>query len=117
MRILLLGDNSLSLELVEFFKGYRQRSYLSEEKVNLELIKKLGLHRKWAFASDEFATPFGKDGQWDSRMITTANQPVFIDNKLMIYYSGTNFNHGCGEYEKEIEEHHMSGISFAEVAI
>ncbi len=90
---------------------------MSEEEVDLELIKKFGLHRKWAFASDELAVIFGKDGEWDSGMITTANQPVFIDNKLMIYYSGTNFDHGCGEYEKEIGEHHTSGISFTEVAI
>ncbi|MDW8302240.1 MAG: hypothetical protein RML38_07220 [Bacteroidia bacterium] len=38
-------------------------------------------------------------------MIITANQPIDSkDNSLVIYYSGANFTHGYGEYDKPYED-------------
>ncbi len=51
--------------------------------------------RNWKRLSDKpliALTP----GGWDSDMLYTANAPLFLKDKILIYYGGSNFSHGVG---------------------
>ena len=37
-------------------------------------------------------------------MITTANQPVFLRDRILLYYGGANFSHSAGEKGNEYNE-------------
>lgn len=54
--------------------------------------------RNWKRVSDKPFIPLSKDG-WDTDMLYTANAPVFLRDKTLIYYSGSNFSHGIGHEE------------------
>jgi len=52
--------------------------------------------RNWKRLSDKpliSLTP----GGWDSDMLYTANAPLFLKDKILVYYGGSNFSHGVGE--------------------
>lgn len=93
----------------EFLKGTH------EGKIEVYLAHSKDCMR-WELVSEEPVIPVGEEGSWDSGMITTANQPNTVEGEAFrTYYSGTNFKHGTGEYERELKEYHSSGISFVEV--
>jgi len=73
--------------------------------------------RKWELVSDEPVIPLGKEGEWDSGMITTANQPIFMEDRFIIYYGGANFSHGYGEYEKLYEDWNRFCIGFCKIEL
>jgi len=37
----------------------------------------------------------GNPGEWDSGFITTANEALRIGDEVWLYYSGSNYSHGC----------------------
>jgi hypothetical protein len=37
----------------------------------------------------------GKVGEWDSGFITTANEALRVGDEVWLYYSGSNYSHGC----------------------
>ncbi|WPM32361.1 hypothetical protein IAE16_01475 [Hydrogenobacter sp. T-2] len=73
--------------------------------------------RKWELVSDEPIIPLGKEGEWDSGTLSTANQPLSGQDRLIIYYSGGNGSHGCGEYEKPYDKEYRACIGFAEILL
>ncbi len=73
--------------------------------------------RKWELVSDEPVIPLGKEGEWDSGTLSTANQPLFGQDRLIIYYSGGNGSHGCGEYEKPYDKEYRACIGFADILL
>ena len=44
--------------------------------------------------------PLGETGEWDSGMIHPASMPVFLEDEIRFYYSGTPFGHG-GDKERD----------------
>ncbi|MCS7307971.1 MAG: hypothetical protein NZ526_05410, partial [Aquificaceae bacterium] len=71
---------------------------------------------KWELVSEEPVIPLGKEGEWDSGMITTANQPLFKeDGNVLIYYSGANFSHGHGEIDMPYEKDDSMCIGISEM--
>ena len=52
--------------------------------------------KHWKRISDSPLIPLSPSG-WDKGMITTANQPLFEEDKILLYYGGANFNHGADE--------------------
>lgn len=39
--------------------------------------------------------PQGPPGDWDSGFITTANEALRVGDEVWLYYSGSNYSHGC----------------------
>jgi hypothetical protein len=37
----------------------------------------------------------GNPGEWDSGFITTANEALRVGDEVWLYYSGSNYSHGC----------------------
>ncbi|MEN3034247.1 MAG: hypothetical protein ABDH18_04590 [Aquificaceae bacterium] len=73
---------------------------------------------KWELVSDEPVISLGKEEEWDSGMVTTANQPINSgDGKLIIYYSGSNFTHGYGHYDKPYENSHRFCTGRSEITL
>ncbi|ADO45723.1 hypothetical protein Hydth_1338 [Hydrogenobacter thermophilus TK-6] len=97
-----------------FFIDYEFERGTHEGKIGLYLAySKDSLH--WQRLSDEPLIPLE---DWHNGMITTANQPIIEGNRLKIYYSGANFTHGYGEYEKPFDEKkHRACIGLAEFEI
>jgi hypothetical protein len=46
-------------------------------------------------------------------MITTATQPLFLDDEIRVYYGGANFDHAAGEKDNPYDEEiHRFSIGF-----
>jgi hypothetical protein len=54
--------------------------------------------KSWKRFSDSPLIPLNHSG-WDTGMITTASQPLFAKDKILLYYGGANFSHGVDEKE------------------
>src|SRR5712692_4015970 len=52
--------------------------------------------KTWKRFSDSPLIPLSPSG-WDTGMITTATQPLFEKDKILLYYGGANFSHGTEE--------------------
>ena len=39
--------------------------------------------------------PQGNPGEWDCGFITTANEALRVGDEIWLYYSGSNYSHGC----------------------
>ena len=39
--------------------------------------------------------PQGSPGEWDCGFITTANEALRVGDEIWLYYSGSNYSHGC----------------------
>jgi hypothetical protein len=59
--------------------------------------------KSWKRFSDAPLIPLDA-GSWDSGMITTAGQPLFLPDCVRIYYGGANFDHAAGEKGKPYDE-------------
>ena len=71
--------------------------------------------RSWKRLSDEPLISLSRGG-WDSDMIYTANAPVFLKDKILVYYGGSNFSHGVGHEGMPYDlERHGFKIGVAEV--
>ncbi len=68
--------------------------------------------KSWRRLSDTPLIPLGAES-WDSGMITTATQPLFLDDEIRVYYGGANFDHAAGEKDNPYdEEKHRFSIGF-----
>lgn len=95
------GDGYLGLLWV-FFIDYEIEQGTHEGKIEVFLASSAD-GKNWQRLSDTPlipASPFG----WDAGMITTANQPVILKDRILLYYGGSNFSHGSGEKGKEYDE-------------
>ncbi|MDW8463845.1 MAG: hypothetical protein RML10_09755 [Geminocystis sp.] len=73
---------------------------------------------KWELVSEEPVIPLGKEGEWDSGMISTANQPTKLENnRLFIFYSGANFTHGRGEQDMDYQHSDRCCIGVCEIEL
>ncbi len=88
------GDGYLGL-LWLFLIDYEIERGTHEGKIEVYLAGS-GDGRSWKRWFDEPLIPLSQTG-WDSGMITTASQPLFIDGGIHLYYGGANFSHGVGE--------------------
>jgi hypothetical protein len=52
--------------------------------------------KSWTRFSETPFIPLSPSG-WDTGMITTANLPLFDQDKILLYYGGSNMSHGAGE--------------------
>jgi hypothetical protein len=59
--------------------------------------------KNWKRFSDSPLIPVSHSG-WDSGIITTASQPLFAKDKILLYYGGANFSHGVDEKEDLYDE-------------
>lgn len=71
--------------------------------------------RRWEIVDEEPIIPLGKEGEWDSGIITTCNLPLEREYGLRVYYSGMNHSHGYGEYEKPYQEQHKACIGYCDI--
>ncbi|RMH01875.1 MAG: hypothetical protein D6699_06470, partial [Aquificota bacterium] len=94
-----------------FFIEYEFERGTHEGKIGLYLAySKDGIN--WQRISDE---PLIGWEDWHTGMLCTANQPILEDNRIKLYFSGSNFSHGYGEYEKPFDEkEHRMCIGYAE---
>lgn len=68
--------------------------------------------KSWRRCSDAPLIPL-EDGSWDSGMITTATQPLFLDDEIRVYYGGANFDHVAGEKDNPYDEdNHRFSVGF-----
>ena len=68
--------------------------------------------KNWRRFSDTPLVPLDA-GSWDSGMITTATQPLFLDDEIRVYYGGANFDHAAGEKDHPYDEDkHRFSIGF-----
>lgn len=68
--------------------------------------------KSWRRFSDAPLIPLD-DGFWDSGMITTATQPLFLDDEIRVYYGGANFDHAAGEKDNPYDDkNHRFSIGF-----
>lgn len=68
--------------------------------------------KNWRRFSDAPLIPLDPES-WDSGMITTATQPLFLDDEIRVYYGGANFDHAAGEKDNPYdEESHRFSIGF-----
>jgi len=59
--------------------------------------------KSWKRFSDSPLIPLNHSG-WDTGMITTASQPLFAKDKILLYYGGANFSHGVDEKKNLYDE-------------
>jgi hypothetical protein len=95
------GDGYLGLLWV-FFIEYEIEQGTHEGKIEVFLAGSAD-GKNWQRLSDKPLIPTSPSG-WDTGMITTANQPVFLKDRILLYYGGSNFTHGAGEKGKEYNE-------------
>jgi len=68
--------------------------------------------KRWKRFSDTPLIPLGANG-WDSGMITTAGQPLFLKDEVRVYYGGANFDHAAGEKDSPYDDqNHRFCIGF-----
>lgn len=97
-----------------FFIEYEFERGTHEGKIGLYLAYSKDCVR-WKRLSDEPLIPWE---DWHDGMITTASQPLIEGNRLKLYFSGFNFTHGYGEYEKPFDENiHRACVGYAEFEI
>ncbi len=71
--------------------------------------------KNWKRLSDEPFIPVSREG-WDTDMICTSNAPLFLKDKIIFYYGGSNFSHGVGHEGMPFdEEKHGAKIGMASV--
>ena len=88
------GDGYLGF-LWLFYIDYEIARGTHEGKIEVFLASSTD-GKTWKRFSDTALLPLSRS-DWDSGMITTANQPVFDKDKILLYYGGANFTHGVGE--------------------
>lgn len=88
------GEGYLGL-LWLFFIDYEIERGTHEGKIEVFLAASAD-GKNWKRWSDVPLIPLSSMG-WDTGMITTASQPLFLDDAIRLYYGGANFSHGVGE--------------------
>ncbi|HVO93241.1 MAG TPA: hypothetical protein VMT22_10395 [Terriglobales bacterium] len=95
------GDGYLGL-LWLFFIDYEIERGTHEGKLEVFLAGSPD-GRSWKRWFDTPLIPLGSSA-WDSGMITTASQPLLLDDGIRLYYGGANFSHGVGEAGNDYDE-------------
>jgi len=85
-----------------FFIDYEIEQGTHEGKIEVFLACSAD-GKNWQRLADTPLIPASPAG-WDTDMITTANQPVYLKDRILLYYGGSNFSHGAGEKGKEYDE-------------
>jgi hypothetical protein len=85
-----------------FYIDYEIERGTHEEKIEVLLASSRD-GKSWKRFSDSPFIPLSPSG-WDTGMITTASQPLFEKDKILLYYGGANFSHGVGEEGNAYDE-------------
>jgi hypothetical protein len=105
------GDGYLGM-LWLFYIDYEIERGTHEGKIEVFLASSRD-GKNWTRFSDTPLIPLSQ-AAWDRGMITTANLPVFDNDKIHLYYGGANMSHSAGEPGNPYDERlHRFSIGLA----